>query len=119
MPREAERACYSAPFILESPGAAPELIVTSTTSITSYHPDDGSQNWRWQWKFKGDHPLRTVASPLCAIITHAERIIAVPLVSEVDTEIGPILVESADDEGTIVFHPASMKDEPAGCEFAI
>jgi outer membrane protein assembly factor BamB len=61
MPREAYRACYSAPFILETPGAAPELIVTSTTSITSYNPDDGSQNWRWNWKFKGMQ-LRTISA---------------------------------------------------------
>jgi len=33
--------------------------------------------------------------------------------------LGPISVESADKKGTIVFHPASMKDESAVCEFAI
>jgi len=60
LPREAFRACYSAPFILENPGAAPELIVTSTTAITSYNPDTGAQNWQWHWTFKG-MPLRTVA----------------------------------------------------------
>jgi hypothetical protein len=30
-----------------------------------------------------------------------------------------IFVESVDNEGTIGFHPASMKDEPAVCESAI
>ena len=59
LPREAFRACYSAPFILENPDSAPELIVTSTTSIVSYNPDDGSQNWTWHWTFKG-MPLRTI-----------------------------------------------------------
>lgn len=62
VPREAYRACYSAPFLLEAPGSTPGLIITSTTSIVSYNPDDGSQNWKWNWKFKGKMPLRTVAS---------------------------------------------------------
>jgi outer membrane protein assembly factor BamB len=64
VPREAERACYSAPFILENRGAAPELIVTSTTSIMSYNPDDGAPNWRWNWTFRGKLALRTVGSTL-------------------------------------------------------
>src|SRR5260370_11031761 len=38
-PRDAFRACYSAPFILEKPDAEPELIVTSTKGIRSYRPD--------------------------------------------------------------------------------
>ena len=37
------------------------MIVTSTTSIVSYNPDTGAENWTWHWKFKG-MPLRTVAS---------------------------------------------------------
>ncbi len=61
LPREAFRACYSAPFVYETAGSAPELIVTSTTSIVSYNPDDATENWRWHWKFKG-MPLRTLAS---------------------------------------------------------
>jgi outer membrane protein assembly factor BamB len=60
-PREAYRACYSAPFVLEKPGTAPELIVTSTTAITSYDPDSGKPNWNWKWSFAG-MPLRTVSS---------------------------------------------------------
>jgi outer membrane protein assembly factor BamB len=60
-PRRAFRACYSTPFILEKPGAKPELIVTSTAGITSYDPDAGTQNWDWHWTFSG-MPLRTVAS---------------------------------------------------------
>jgi outer membrane protein assembly factor BamB len=59
--REAFRACYSAPFLVETPGSAPELIVTSTTSIASYNPDNGSRNWDWHWTFKGTpFPLRTI-----------------------------------------------------------
>jgi outer membrane protein assembly factor BamB len=61
MPREAYRACYSAPFVLEKPGHAAELIVTSTTAITSYDPDSGTSNWNWKWSFD-KMPLRTVAS---------------------------------------------------------
>jgi outer membrane protein assembly factor BamB len=64
--REAYRACYSAPFILEKPGAAPELIVVSTTSVRSYEPDTGSVNWNWHWKFTGKMPLRTTGSPIYA-----------------------------------------------------
>jgi outer membrane protein assembly factor BamB len=59
LPREAFRACYSAPFILETAGSPPELIVTSTTSIVSYNPDNGAENWKWHWTFKG-MPLRTI-----------------------------------------------------------
>ena len=60
-PREAVRACYSVPFILEKPGQAPELIVTSTSAITSYQPLTGKSNWYWTWSFaKG--PLRTIAA---------------------------------------------------------
>jgi outer membrane protein assembly factor BamB len=62
-PREAIRACYSIPFILEKPGAAPELIVTSTTAITSYEPLTGKANWYWTWTFAKD-PLRTIASTI-------------------------------------------------------
>jgi outer membrane protein assembly factor BamB len=65
-PREAFRACYSAPFVLEKPRAAPELIVISTTSLRSYEPDTGSVNWSWHWKFTGKMPLRTTGSPIYA-----------------------------------------------------
>jgi len=60
-PREAVRACYSVPFLLEKSGKSPELIVTSTTAITSYDPLTGKSNWYWNWTFKKD-PLRTIAS---------------------------------------------------------
>jgi outer membrane protein assembly factor BamB len=59
--REPYRACYSAPFVIERPGKATELIITSTTAITSYDPDSGKPNWNWKWSFSS-MPLRTVAS---------------------------------------------------------
>ncbi|MSU80353.1 MAG: hypothetical protein EXS16_19955 [Gemmataceae bacterium] len=59
--REPFRACYSAPFFLEGKGKATEMIVTSTTAITSYDPDNGGVNWTWKWSFP-KMPLRTVAS---------------------------------------------------------
>jgi len=63
-PREAYRACYSAPFLLERNGQTPELIVTSSTAITSYNPDDGKPNWTWHWKWTGAMPYRTICSTL-------------------------------------------------------
>jgi outer membrane protein assembly factor BamB len=63
LPREAFRACYTAPFILDQPGTPPQLIVTSTTSIASYNPDNGGQNWDWHWKFKRAR-LRTIGGSI-------------------------------------------------------
>lgn len=60
-PREAIRACYTVPFLLEKPGAPTELIVTSSTAITSYDPESGKSNWYWTWTFRKD-PLRTIAA---------------------------------------------------------
>lgn len=59
-PREAIRACYTAPFLLEKPGQAPELIVTSSTAITSYEPETGKSKWYFTWTWAND-PLRTIA----------------------------------------------------------
>jgi outer membrane protein assembly factor BamB len=64
-PRDAERACYSAPFLLQKPGQpGPELVVVSTTAVTGYDPDSGTKKWEakdWQAKL-ARMPLRTVAS---------------------------------------------------------
>jgi outer membrane protein assembly factor BamB len=60
-PREAFRACYSAPIFLEKKDYKPEMIVQSTTSVRSYDPDTGAPNWNWVWP---SMPLRTVASPV-------------------------------------------------------
>jgi outer membrane protein assembly factor BamB len=69
--RSAFRACYSAPFIQDgSKGNPDELIITSTTCITSYHPETGDVNWNhvWDWSVnlkKGkEFPLRTVCSSM-------------------------------------------------------
>jgi len=64
--RESHRACYSAPFILDQPGQAPQLIITSTTAVNSYNPDNGSENWKWKWTFTAKSPLRTVCSSFAA-----------------------------------------------------
>jgi outer membrane protein assembly factor BamB len=68
-PRVAERACYSAPFLLHRPGRRePELIVTSTTAVTGYDLETGAKLWEatgWQ-KDDVRVPMRTVASPALA-----------------------------------------------------
>jgi outer membrane protein assembly factor BamB len=61
--RWAFRACYSTPFILESPTHDSELIVATTGGITGYNPQSGKENWNWTWHFDR-MPLRTVASPI-------------------------------------------------------
>jgi outer membrane protein assembly factor BamB len=69
VPRVAERACYSAPFLRHGPGQKePELVVTSTTAVTGYNIETGAKLWEargWQ-----EHvlkaPMRTVASPALA-----------------------------------------------------
>ncbi len=63
--RTAHRACYSTPFVLETPNAPPQLIVTSTAGITGYNPADGKEIWNYRWSFT-KMPLRTVASSIVA-----------------------------------------------------
>jgi outer membrane protein assembly factor BamB len=67
--RVAERACYSAPFLLHRPGQkAPDLIVTSTTAVSGYNIDTGVKLWEakgWQ-EHAVKVPMRTVASPALA-----------------------------------------------------
>jgi outer membrane protein assembly factor BamB len=68
-PRTAERACYSAPFLLDRPGQkAPALVVTSTTAVTGYDVETGAKLWEardWQGHAV-KVPMRTVASPALA-----------------------------------------------------
>jgi photosystem II stability/assembly factor-like uncharacterized protein len=68
-PRKAERACYSAPFLLPKPGQKnPELVVTSTTAVTGYNVETGAKLWEakgWQ-EHAIKTPMRTVASPALA-----------------------------------------------------
>ena len=67
--RVAERACYSAPFLLHSPAQKePVLIVTSTTAVTGYNVKSGAKLWEakgWQ-EHAVKVPMRTVASPALA-----------------------------------------------------
>jgi outer membrane protein assembly factor BamB len=69
VPRVAERACYSAPFLRYLPGQKePELVVTSTTAVTGYNVETGAKLWEaggWQ-KDDVRVPMRTVASPALA-----------------------------------------------------
>ena len=68
-PRVAERACYSAPFLLyRSARKEPELVVTSTTAVTGYNVETGATLWEakgWQ-ENAAKGPFRTVASPALA-----------------------------------------------------
>lgn len=64
-PREHVRACYSTPFLLERPNEGVELIVGTTSAITSYNPQTGEKNWEYGRKFPGMR-LRTVAAPVLA-----------------------------------------------------
>jgi len=68
-PRVAERACYSAPFLLPRPGQGePELVVTSTTAVTGYNVETGAKLWEakgWQ-EHAVKVPMRTIASPALA-----------------------------------------------------
>lgn len=61
--RPAYRACYSGPLILERNGK-PELIVQSTTCVTSYDFAKGDVNWNWTPGFTAKFPLRTIATPV-------------------------------------------------------
>lgn len=64
-PRKHVRACYSTPFLLERPGKAAELILGTTTAVTSYEPKTGTVNWEYPiaWP-KGEMPLRVIGHPV-------------------------------------------------------
>lgn len=61
--RQAFRACYSTPLVLDCGKDKTELIVASSAGVTSYDPQSGRENWWWTWHFDG-MALRTVASPV-------------------------------------------------------
>ena len=65
--RKHVRACYSTPFILQRPGKGTELILGTTTAITSYNPTSGKVNWEYPivWP-KGEMPLRVIGHPVYA-----------------------------------------------------
>ncbi len=66
-PRKHVRACYTTPFLLERTGKAAELILGTTTAITSYEPATGKVNWEYPivWP-KGEMPLRVIGHPVYA-----------------------------------------------------
>lgn len=66
-PRKAHRASYSTPFLLERPGTGAELVLGTTTAVTSYDPATGKVNWEYAMVWpKGEMPLRVVGNPVYA-----------------------------------------------------
>ena len=65
--RKHVRACYSTPFLLERAGKAAELVLGTTTAVTSYDPKTGRVNWEYAiaWP-KGEMPLRVIGHPVYA-----------------------------------------------------
>ena len=67
MPRKSYRASYSTPFILKRDNKPAELILGTTTAITSYDPVTGKINWNYDiaWP-NGKMPLRVIGHPIYA-----------------------------------------------------
>jgi outer membrane protein assembly factor BamB len=67
-PRKKYRASYATPFLLERPGKGTELILGTTTALTSYEPATGKVNWEYalEWPKEGGMPLRVVGHPVYA-----------------------------------------------------
>jgi outer membrane protein assembly factor BamB len=65
--RKPYRASYSMPFLLERPGKPAELVMGTTTAVTSYEPATGKVLWSHaiEWD-AGMMPLRVVGSPVYA-----------------------------------------------------
>ncbi len=65
--RKHYRASYSTPFLLERPGKPAELVLGTTTEVTSYDPTTGGVLWSYAIKWPaGKMPLRVVGSPVYA-----------------------------------------------------
>ena len=65
--RKHYRASYSTPFMLERPGKPAELVLGTTTEVTSYDPTTGGVLWSYAIKWPaGKMPLRVVGSPVYA-----------------------------------------------------
>ncbi|MCS6865039.1 MAG: PQQ-binding-like beta-propeller repeat protein [Gemmataceae bacterium] len=63
--RKHYRACYPTPFLLEQPGKPAELILGTTTALTSYDPQTGTKNWEYPLTWpKGEMPLRVIGHPV-------------------------------------------------------
>ncbi len=65
--RKPVRASYSTPFVLERAGKPAELVLGTTTAVTSYDPKTGKVNWEYALAWpKGQMPLRVVGGPVYA-----------------------------------------------------
>ncbi len=65
--RKAYRASYSSPFILKRANKPAELILGTTTAITSYEPATGKVNWNYDLTWPaGKMPLRVIGHPVAA-----------------------------------------------------
>lgn len=66
-PRKSYRASYSSPFILKRDNKPAELILGTTTAITSYEPATGKINWNYDIPWPaGQMPLRVIGHPVYA-----------------------------------------------------
>ncbi len=64
--REAHRASYTVPFILETKGKADQLIVGSTKTVDSYDPKTGKSSWSYTLQWPTQKPLRAIGQPILA-----------------------------------------------------
>jgi outer membrane protein assembly factor BamB len=65
--RKANRASYSSPFLLKRGDKPAELIMGTTTAITSYEPATGKVNWEYVLSWPaGKMPLRVIGHPVYA-----------------------------------------------------
>ncbi len=64
-PRKHYRASYSTPFVLQRPDKPTEILLGTSTAITSYAPGTGKVNWEYVIPWPGKQaPLRVVGCPL-------------------------------------------------------
>lgn len=65
--RKHYRASYSSPYILKRGDRPEELLLGTTTAITSYNPATGAVNWQYDLPWpKGTKPLRVIGHPTYA-----------------------------------------------------
>jgi outer membrane protein assembly factor BamB len=65
-PRKIERASYTTPFMLGTPGQGISLILGTTTTVDSYDPKTGKVNWSYNVKWTAGKPLRAIGQPILA-----------------------------------------------------
>ncbi len=65
-PRKKERASYSSPFLIKRGDKPAELIMGTTTAITSYEPATGKVNWNHDVVWPTKKILRVIAQPVYA-----------------------------------------------------